>query len=101
MIHKKGSMEDPNNFRPISLLSCPLKILTQMMQNRLYEWAEASKILPESQTGFRKTRACHENIFTLKAAVDVRLRKHNRKLYAFFIDFSRAFPSFNHEKLWD
>jgi len=69
------------------------------MQKRLYEWAEASKILPQSQAGFRKTRSCHENIFTLKAAVDVRLRKHNRKLYAFFIDFLQAFPPIDHEKL--
>jgi len=101
MIHKKGPKEQPDNYRPISLLSCPLKIMTQMMHNRLYHWAEYSGILPESQAGFRKSRSCHENIFTLKAAIDVRLRKKKRKLFAFFIDFSRAFPSINHQKLWD
>ena len=101
MIHKKGSGEDPVNYRPISLLNCPLKIFTQMLQTRLYEWAENANVLPQSQAGFRKSRSCHENIFVLKAAVDVRLRKKGRKLFAFFIDFSRAFPSIPHSKLWE
>ena len=101
MLFKKGDRSDPVNYRPISLLNCPLKIFTQMLHNRLYKWSEDSNILPESQAGFRKSRSCHENVFTLKAAVDVRLRKKNRKLFAFFIDFSRAFPSIPHDKLWN
>jgi len=101
MLYKKGSEADPANYRPISLLNSPLKIFTQMIQNRLYGWAENCGILPESQAGFRKTRSCHENIFALKSAIDIRLRKNKRKLFAFFIDFSCAFPSIPHGKLWE
>jgi len=101
MLYKNGSKAGPANYRPISPLNSPLKIFTQMIQNRLYGWAENCGILPESQAGFRKTRSCHENIFALKSAIDIRLRKKRRKLFAFFIDFSRAFPFITHGKLWD
>jgi len=101
MLHKKGAKDNPLNFRPISLLNCSLKIFTQMLQNRLYKWAEETGVLPQSQAGFRKGRSCHENVFILKSCIDIRLRKKKRQLFAFFIDFSRAFPSIPHEKLWD
>jgi len=72
-----------------------------MIHNRLHKWSEDSNILPEIQAGFRKIRSCHKNIFTLNAAVDVRLKKKNTKLFEFFTDFSRAFPSIPHDKLWN
>ena len=58
-------MSDPNNFRGVSLIDILNKILTGMMYNRIYEWAEHNSKLSESQAGFRKGYSTQYNIFTL------------------------------------
>ena len=53
-IHKGGSTEEVNNFRPISLLSIFDKIIEKLMHKRLYEFFEEHNILYKFQFGFRK-----------------------------------------------
>ena len=53
-IHKGGSTEDVNNFRPISLLSVFDKIMEKLVHKRLYEYLELNNLLFEKQFGFRK-----------------------------------------------
>ena len=38
-IHKKGKLDDVNNFRGITLLSTLCKLFTRILNNRLTEWA--------------------------------------------------------------
>ena len=47
-IYKSGSMSEPNNFRGVSLIDILIKILTGMMYNRIYKWAEDNSKLSES-----------------------------------------------------
>ena len=56
-LHKGGSTEDLNNFRPISLLSIFDKIIEKLMHKRLYEFLENHKVLYEKQFGFRKNNS--------------------------------------------
>lgn len=44
MLHKKGSLEDPENYRPIALINTMLKLFTQILQTRLAGWAEQAKV---------------------------------------------------------
>ena len=53
-LHKGGSTLDPNNFRPISLLSIFDKIIEILVHKRLYDFFEEHSILYENQFGFRK-----------------------------------------------
>lgn len=76
------------------------KIFSQILLNRLGDWAEICNVLPECQSGFRKDRGCIDNVFTLVAAVQINLRLKNRKIFAVFVDFERAFDSVNHGLLW-
>lgn len=100
MIHKKGDMLNPNNYRPIALLSCMLKLFTQLLYNRLASWATQCNILPEAQGGFRAQRGTDDQIFVLNAAITLGTRHKASKVYAVFFDFARAFPSIPHHKLW-
>ena len=43
-LHKGGSTLDPNNFRPISLLSIFDQIIEKLMHKRLYEFLEINNI---------------------------------------------------------
>ena len=56
-IHKGGSTQDINNFRPISLLPIFDKIIEKMMHRRLYDFLEHHSILFENQFGFRKNNS--------------------------------------------
>ena len=101
MLHKKGSKEDLNNYRGISLINTILKLYTAIKLQRLQKWAETNKVLPESQAGFRKGRGCRDHIFTLNSLRQISfIKRRKRKLHLLFVDFARAFDSIKHSKLW-
>lgn len=100
MVFKRGSPEDPLNYRGIALLNCFAKVFTQVLLGRLSEWAERCNILPESQAGFRSGRSCSDNIFVLNSILHIHLRLRSRKVFAVFVDFRRAFDSIHHATLW-
>ena len=54
-LHKKGSTENPSNYRLISLLSIFSKIFEKVMHKRLYEFLEKNNLLYSLQFGFRST----------------------------------------------
>ena len=62
-IHKKGDINDPSNYRGITLLSCLGKLFTNVINNRLTAWAEENDIYCENQFGFRKSRGITDCMF--------------------------------------
>ena len=56
-IHKGGSTEELNNYRPISLLSIFDKIIEKLMHIRLYNFLQEHNILYQNQFGFRKNNS--------------------------------------------
>lgn len=100
MIHKKGPVEDPANYRGIALLNCTEKIFSSILLHRLSCWVEDLKIIPECQSGFRRNRGCLDNIFILSSVIQLHLRMRGRKIFAAFVDFKRAFDTINHNILW-
>ena len=61
---KKGNLKSCNNYRTISLISHPSKILLKVILNRLRPQAE--RLIAEEQAGFRKGRSTVEQIFNLR-----------------------------------
>ena len=74
-ILKAGPHTDPNNFRGISLIDVFNKILTGMMHDRLYQWAEENNKIDESQAGFRKGYSTIDNLFVLISLVQKYINK--------------------------
>ena len=54
-VFKGENPTDPNNYRPISLLSIFDKLLEKVMYSRVNEFLTKHKILYKYQFGFRKT----------------------------------------------
>lgn len=96
-IFKKGDRTQCGNYRGISLLSTAGKVLAKVLLSRLQQ--AASKILPESQSGFRPNRSTIDPIFTLRQLQEKSIEQQ-RPLYMVFIDFTKAFDSVNRELLW-
>lgn len=101
MIYKKGDAECVLSYRPIALVNCLGKVFTSVLKSRLEKWMIEQGVLSEEQAGFRRRRGCRDNIFILDFLIKETIRKTGGKLFAFFIDFVTAFPSLNHEKMWE
>ena len=52
-LHKKGDLENPDNYRGISLLSVISKCYTCVLNTRMKEWMEENEKIIEVQAGFR------------------------------------------------
>ena len=99
-IHKNGSLNDPNNFRGISLLSCISKVFTKVLSNRLYKWAEDNHAFYKTQSGFQKGKNTMDNIFILQTLVSKYINKKKGRFYSIYVDFSKAFDSIPHQLLF-
>ena len=69
-IHKGGELDDPNNFRGITLNSCLSKLFTFLLNVRLSNYCEEKGLIEYNQIGFRKGFRTSDHIFTLKTLVD-------------------------------
>ena len=61
----KGDNKVPENYRPISILSCLGKLLTSILNLRVTKYVEYYDILGEEQLGFRKGYSTIDGIFIL------------------------------------
>ena len=61
---KKGNLQQCQNFRTISLISHPSKVMLQIILNRVK--LQAEKSIAEEQAGFRAGRSTKEHIFNLR-----------------------------------
>ncbi|XP_053380331.1 uncharacterized protein LOC128548841 [Mercenaria mercenaria] len=95
----KGSPESPENYRPISLLSCFGKLFTCILNNRLTKYADKNNLIHETQAGFRKSYSTVDNIFILKSLIDI-VQANKKKLFCCFVDFKQAFDSVWRVGLW-
>ena len=86
------------NYRTISLISHPKKVMLKIILNRLQPQAE--EIIAEEQVGFRAGRSTTEQIFNLRILGEKYLQHQQQKLYHVSIDFKKTFDSVWHEALW-
>ena len=96
-IPKKGALSNCNNWRGITLLSVPSKILAKLIIMRISEAVDQR--LRKEQAGFRKGRGCMDQIFTLRNIIE-QCTEWQRQLYINYVDFEKAFDSIHRESLW-
>ena len=97
-LFKGGDREDPNCYRPISLLPTISKILEKLLATRLIKFLTKYKILSKDQFGFRA------KFSTEYAIVDIydKLIKNldeKKSSCAIFLDLAKAFDSVSHQIL--
>ena len=95
----KGDINDPDNYRGITLLSCFGKLFTSILNDRLTTYINLNEMMSEAQAGFRKGYSTTDKIFTLKSIVELCLCQ-GRRLFCTFVDYSKAFDSINKATLW-
>ena len=102
-VHKKGDPTNPDNYRPICVLSCLCKFFTNMLNSRLVEVCKKEKLIHVSQIGFKEGHRTTDHLFSLKIVINnstIGAQRGHNKLYACFIDFKKAYDSVWHDGLF-
>ena len=99
-LYKRGNINEPSNYRGISLLDVFGKIYTGVLNRRLTFYVNMFNKLSESQSGFRENYSTIDNAFILQSLIDRYISRKGRKLYVAFVDFKQAFDRVDRHKLW-
>ena len=89
----------PEDYRPITVLSCLSKLFTSILNNKLTQFLDLFDWLNENQAGFRKGYSTIDHIFSLNTLIEL-FKAQNKKFFCAFIDFSQAFDSVWRSGLW-
>ena len=64
-VFKSGDETDPDNYKPISLLSIFNRIFDKVMYSRLISFMDKHNVLSSSQYGFRKQHSTQHAIYMI------------------------------------
>jgi hypothetical protein len=67
----KGCKNDPQNFRPITVLSYLGKLFTSILSERLTQYSDEFIVLCKNQSGFRKGYSTLDNLFILHSLFNI------------------------------
>ena len=95
----KGDIEDANNYRGITLLSCLGKLFTSIINTRLYDYVTKENLLGNEQVGFRPKHSTLDHIFALHVISHYYISQ-GKRLYCAFVDYSKAFDFIDRSYLW-
>jgi len=97
-VFKTDDETDPNNYRPISLLSIFNKIFEKIMYKRLKSYLDMNNVISNSQYGFRENHSTEHAILDIVNQISSNIDK---RLYfcGVFIDLRKAFDTVNHDIL--
>ena len=100
VLHKKGSRNLLNNYRPITLLCSLSKIFERVLFKQMLHYFGENQLMDPRQYGFRPGRSCaHAVIDYLTTVLATRGEQSNCRINALLVDLSAAFDIVNHDIL--
>jgi len=97
-IFKKGSRNQVDNYRPVSLTSQVSKIMESLIRDAIVSHLEQFKLLCASQHGFRSGNSCLSNLLTFLDEV-TRSVEEGHSVDVIYLDFAKAFDKVPHQRL--
>ena len=94
----KGDLQDCNNYRGITLLSVPGKVLAHLLLTRIR--THLLKHQRPEQSGFTPGKSTTDRMLPLRVQVE-RRREFRQGMLAAYVDLKKAFDSVHRETLWD
>jgi hypothetical protein len=96
LIPKCQSPETVNDYRPITLLNCCLKLLTKLLANRLQR--VILRIVHKNQYGFLRSRSIQDCIAWAFEYIH-QCQSSGRKVLLLKLDFAKAFDTIEHKPM--
>ena len=97
LLHKKGPKGEPENYRPIALLTIIENLLSSIIYARMVTVA-ASKIDPR-QVGFLPGKSGRAAVYKITRSIKEANAKKTKKIMI-FVDFEKAFDSLLHKTMF-
>ena len=98
LLHKGGDSIDPNNWRPIAVLSIPYKLLARIVFNRIRGILDAQQ--SQEQFGFQKKRSTSDAMIVAESLISQSL-EFNVDLWLVSVDLRKAFDRVEHGPLFE
>ena len=67
----KGDINAPENYRPITLLSCFGKLFTSILNKRINQYFEENNAISSCQAGYRKGFSTTDNLYILQSLIEI------------------------------
>ena len=75
-IHKQGEIDNPDNYRCITINSCLSKLFNLLLTKHLTAFTNDNQILKYNQTGFWKSFRNSDHVFTIKTVINKYLKEN-------------------------
>ena len=99
-VHRKGSRQEPENYRHIGLTSVVCKTMERFVKGRLITHLEMNKKIGDSQYGFRNKCSCLTSLLDFFSKVigtyDI---DNNKAVDLVYLNFQKTFDRVPHEGL--
>ena len=95
-IHKKGSVHQPENYRPVSLTCILCKLYETLLREHILSYVIG--IITDKQHGFMRSKSCLSNLLETLDKANEYLAEGNCVDLLYF-DFSKAFDTVSHYRL--
>ena len=92
LLHKKGEIKDPDNYRAIAISSVIGKLFSTILLERLKSYRNKTCPDPPNQLGFTKGAQTYDHILTMHTIIS-KYKKIKKPVFAIFVDFKKAFDS--------
>ncbi len=94
-IHKEGDIEDPGNYRPISILPLLGKTIEYFVNSQLTQYLDDRGVISDHQYGFRKDHSTTYLMLDLFDRIYAAKSKQNHPAII-FLDIKKAFDTVDH-----
>ena len=88
LLHKGGDVDDPNNWRPIALLSITYKVFARVVFNRIRSILDQQQ--SEEQYGFQRNRSTSDAMLAAECLISKSI-EFNTDLWLVSVDLRKAF----------
>ena len=97
LLHKGGSTEDANNWRPIAILRITYKMMARLIFGRLSSGLDLHQ--SEDQFGFRTKRSCTHALLAFELVLSKGI-EYDIPLWIVSIDLKKVFDRVEHNMLF-
>ncbi len=97
-LHKKGSVSEVSNYRPISLLNILHKVLELIVYSKIIDFIYPK--ISKTQFGYIRNRSTLQQLFYHSYTSVFNSVESKRHTEIVFLDFAKAFDSVPHNELY-
>lgn len=97
-IFKKGSRQQVENYRPVSLTSVIGKVIESIIRDEIVAHLNKYNLIRDTQHGFRKGRSCASNLLVFLEYITECIDSGD-SVDVLYLDFAKAFDKVPHNRL--